>query len=426
MAYGWAAIIQAADQVELEIDYGDSSGAPAGLALWQNDTLLRQLDVPPADGHWRLTVPAIGDSFLYVVATQEDGDFAVTAPLYVESGDEGEVLLNEVLVSPGHDHNGDGTVNSDDEYVELYNSGKAPLSLAGMQLGDERSESSSGARFSFGPGRTIDGRGYLVLWRGESRLNLNNDGDRVYLFDGDGAEIDTIGWDSYPGQDRSISRVPDGQGWVFDTDPTPGRANERGHSASPPLAPPGQDEKEEEPEIGPSHGQATGPPGSLAMAKLRGLEAQVEFRAQVVVPPGLFNSAVYVAEPAPPAGGASQPVCGLGIQVYLRSGEFFPMQEGDWVLVRGELQSFRGELEVSVDHPDEIWRYAPGEPLQPLEIEAAEVGESLEGRLVTFSGVVSGWQGDSIYLSDPKSGYRAGACDRAQQFGVAAPLCAEG
>ena len=132
------ASIQAANQVQLEIDYGDSSGAPAGLALWQNDTLLRQLDVPLSDGHWRLTVPAIADSFLYVVATQEDGDFAVTAPLYVEGGGEGEVLLNEVLVSPGRDHNGDGAVNSDDEYVGFYNSGKAPMALAGMQLGDER------------------------------------------------------------------------------------------------------------------------------------------------------------------------------------------------------------------------------------------------------------------------------------------------
>jgi hypothetical protein len=31
----------------------------------------------------------------------------------------------------------------------------------------------------------------------------------------------------------------------------------------------------------------------------------------------------------------------------------------------------------------------------------ADIGESLEGRLVSFSGIVSGWQGDSIFLSDP-------------------------
>lgn len=62
----------------------------------------------------------------------------------------------------------------------------------------------------------------------------------------------------------------------------------------------------------------------------------------------------------------------------------------------------RGELEVSLDRADQLWRYAPGEPLLPLEVDAAEIGEWLEGRLVTFTGMVSGWQGDSIYLSDAK------------------------
>ena len=236
--------IEPANQVELEIYYGDRSGEPAGLALWQNETLVRQLDLPAEGGRWRLTVPAIPDSFLYAVATQEDGDFAVTAPLYVRSGDEGEVLLNEVLVSPDRDHNGDGTVNSDDEFIELFNPGKAPMALAGLQLGDDRSESSAGVRFTFGASRTLDGHGYLVLWRDETRLNLNNDRDRVVLFGADGVEIDSVGWDSYPGQDRSISRVPDGKGWVLDTDPTPGRTNVGDEVTPPTSVQPSKDEED--------------------------------------------------------------------------------------------------------------------------------------------------------------------------------------
>ncbi len=42
-----------------------------------------------------------------------------------------------------------------------------------------------------------------------------------------------------------------------------------------------------------------------------------------------------------------------------------------------------------------------GAPLRPLKISIQEVGESLEGRLVAFEGVVTGYQGDSIYLADP-------------------------
>ena len=39
--------------------------------------------------------------------------------------------------------------------------------------------------------------------------------------------------------------------------------------------------------------------------------------------------------------------------------------------------------------------------MQPLPVTTRDIGEALEGRLVTFTGVVSKWQGDSIYLSDP-------------------------
>jgi hypothetical protein len=146
-------------------------------------------------------------------------------------------------------------------------------------------------------------------------------------------------------------------------------------------------------------GQAPGVPGSLAYAKLLGLGAEVEFRAQVVAPPGLFNSAIYVAEPA--ADGASA-TAGLGMQVYLSTGEYQEMTEGDWVLVRGRIHSFRGELELLCEKPDNVWRFDAGQRLEPLPIKAYEVNESLEGRLVTFTGAVTKWQGDSFYLCDPE------------------------
>ncbi len=144
-------------------------------------------------------------------------------------------------------------------------------------------------------------------------------------------------------------------------------------------------------------GQEDGPYGTVARAKLMGLEQFVEFRAQVTAPPGLFNSAIYVAEPA----AAQQTIAGLGMQVYLLSGDFTPMEEGDWVLVKGELHSFHGEMELLADDPGQVWRIGEGKPILPLSVSAADVGESLEGRLVTFIGEVTGWRGDSFYICDP-------------------------
>lgn len=392
------------NELTLHITYGDSSGESAGLALWQGDQLVRQLDLPPADGRWHVTIPAAPGSMIYAVATQLDGDFAISAPIYVAPAEGGRVIINEVLPAPGADHNGDGQTNTDDEYIELINVGSAPLSLADYSLGDA-SSATGGRRFTFGSDRFIGAGERLLLWHREIGLSLNDDADFVQLFDAEGTVLDHIAWEQRE-RGPSLSRVPDGGDWQNKTPPTPGQANRSYPPPDPPKPPKADDPPVDPADVGdpqsPNFGQATGPPGSIALAKVRGLYSVVEFRAQVVVPPGLFPSAIYVAEAALDANGAPMPVAGLGIQVYLNAGDFIPMQEGDWVLVRGGVvKSFRGELEIQIDEPGQAWPYEPGTPLAPLPTTVSAIGESLEGRLVTFTGFVTGWQGDSIFLGDP-------------------------
>lgn len=277
--------ITAGGMLSLQIVYGDRSGQPAGLSLWVDNKVIAQLDLPPAGGRWAVSVPATPGTLIYAVATQADGDFAVTAPLRV-------------------------------------------VETATMPVGEvERPPDLPGAP-------TPVGR--VEAWQAEKQGDDDQDDEDA---------------------------LPAG-----------------------------------EPAVG---GQASGPPGSLALAKWNGLERQVEFRAQVIAPPGLFNAAIYVAEPAVLADGTPANTAGLGIQVYLKQGDFAPMQEGDWVLVRGDMHSFRGEMEVITEAPEQVWRYEAGTPLLPLPVTVAEVGETLEGRLVTLRGVVVGWQGESILLADP-------------------------
>jgi hypothetical protein len=236
-------------------------------------------------------------------------------------------------------------------------------------------------------------------------LNLDNRGDGVRLLDSNGKEIDAVAWSGelFPGQ--SMARLPDGQAWSFGALPSPGQPNRAGDGTVPvtpgaaaPGAPaPAGETPSAAATLEPSHGQAGGPPGSVAQSKLLGLKAQAEFRAVVVAPPGLFNHSIYVADPA---GGA---VAGIGVNVYLRRGDFPALEEGDLVQVRGRFDSFRGEMELALAAPDLIWRVASGTPLEPLTVRANEIGESLEGRLVTFTGVVTGWQGDSLFLADPEA-----------------------
>ncbi|MEZ4865381.1 MAG: lamin tail domain-containing protein [Caldilineaceae bacterium] len=396
------ATIQADNQITLDIFYGDRRGEVAGLAIWQDDKPIRQLATPPGDGHWKLTLPAIPNSFLYVVATQADGDFAVTAPLRVLPAPGGAVILNEVLPAPGHDHNGDGAINSDDEFVELFNPGDQPLSLVGWQLSDVAGDEAPTRRFTFGPGRYIGGGEHLVLYRTETGVSLNNEADHIRLLNDTGEAIDQIGWEKSPRGGRSLSRLPDAGAWQEGI-ATPGQPNRAGaDSSSNQSNSNNRHERDDEPppvRLEPTYGQVGGAPGSIAQSKLSGLDAWVEFRAVVTAPPGLFNASIYVADPAPtsPMG----PYAGISLNVYLWHGAFPSLVEGDRVGVRGLLQSFRGEMEIVLENPEQIWRIEGGAPLEPLPVTLAEIGESLEGRLVTFTGAVSGWQGDSIILSDP-------------------------
>ena len=376
--------IPSANEITLDIRYGDAGGEVAGLALWQNDQPIQQLDVPPADGHWRVRTQAIPGVRLFVVATQTDGDFAVTAPLFVQAGATAQVRLSEVMPAPQRDYNGDGVVDNDDEYIELENLDAGPVSLAGWQLSDKLGDETPGRRYTFGGGAFIGGGQKLVIWRSESRLNMNNQDDYVRLLDPEGREVDAVGWTVAPG--GSIGRDEENGDWRHDTVPTPGEVNLGMHGTG----------KHPVETIDPGEGQASGSPGSLALAKRQGLERWVEFQGVVTVPPGLFNASMYVADPA-----ENGVTSGLGVRVYLRRGQLPALEEGDWVLVQGVTKSFRGEMEIRLDDPSQVWRIEGGDPLAPLPVTIAQIGESLEGRLVTFSGVVSGWQGDSLYLADP-------------------------
>lgn len=92
--------LPAANKVTLSIAYGDADGEAAALAIWQNGVPVEQLVIPPGDGQWYIDLPAIPGALLAAVATQADGDFAVTAPLQVVEPPAGSVMLNEVLPAP--------------------------------------------------------------------------------------------------------------------------------------------------------------------------------------------------------------------------------------------------------------------------------------------------------------------------------------
>jgi hypothetical protein len=413
-----------ANSVTLHVTYGDLHGESAGLAIWQNGAPLQQLLLPSRDGRWDVAVAAVPGASLAAVAVQADGDFVVTAPLMVARGDPALVQLNELLPAPQQDLDGDGRAGSSDEYVELWNPGAQPVALEGWQLADRAGEAAGGHRYTFARGTLILGGEHLVLWRSKTRLFLGDEGDTLRLLDAGGIERDSVTWDGSLSAGRTLSRIPDGGDWLQGGDVTPGQPNsasgskENGNDSGPDSGSgdegdsssgggdsgdrdesggsrDGQTDTNAPPSLEPTHGQAGGPPGSIAQAKLAGLEARVEVEAIVTVPTGLFNNSIYVADTA----GDGQ-TAGIGANVYLRRGDFPVLLEGDRVRLRGRWGSFRGEMELVLEGPQDVWKVQDGRPLAALPVLPHTVCESVEGRLVTFDGLIAGWQGDSLLLVD--------------------------
>ncbi|MBX3002087.1 MAG: lamin tail domain-containing protein [Caldilineaceae bacterium] len=389
-------VIPIAAELSLIVNYQDSGGEVAGLSIWQDNRPIRQLDLLPVDGEWRVSIPALPGSLIYAVATQADGDFAVTMPLRVPENESARIWINEVMPIPLSDFNGDGVADTDDEYIELWNAGPVAISLAGWVLEDRPAdEPTVRRRFTLGPQHFLDVGRYLLIWSRESFIGLNNRNERLDLFDAAGNLVDTLSWTDSPGGDRTLSRIPDGGRWDI-WGPSPGRSNGDYALIIPPTATPPAWAVAGSAAPGTPGGEAVGPFGSVTASKLAGLGERVRFVGVVTAPPGLFNSAIYVADPA-----ADGETAALGIQIYLRRGSFPALAEGDRVEVQGAMHSNRGEREILIDRPEDLWRVGPGEALSPLSVSVADIAEPLEGRLVTFEGIVSGYRGNSIFLADP-------------------------
>ncbi|MDA0747445.1 MAG: lamin tail domain-containing protein, partial [bacterium] len=141
------------------------------------------------------------------------------------------VVINEILADPGSgeagDANGDGTRHSsEDEFVELLNTGLRPFDLSGIQLSD--AGTSEEKRFTFPPGTRIFGGERVVLFGGGSPQGvpgqvfaddgkigggLSNSGDAIFLIDPAGP--DTLAKAAYGaegGKNEALVREPEGTG----------------------------------------------------------------------------------------------------------------------------------------------------------------------------------------------------------------------
>jgi hypothetical protein len=199
------ALKDASGQVVCSVDYDDKNGWPtAADGLGFSLEIIDPFGDPDDPANWRASAAPNGTPG------------TVTPP-----PPTGAVVLNEIMADNIASVNNGGTYP---DWIELYNSGAQPVSLAGWSLTDD----SNPLKFVF-PSTTLDAGGYLVVWCDTNNaapglhtgFALGRKGDSVFLYDNSTSRVDAVTF-GLQLSDVSVGRV--GGVWQLTT-PTPNAPN---------------------------------------------------------------------------------------------------------------------------------------------------------------------------------------------------------
>ena len=139
----------------------------------------------------------------------EDNDSSVTPPA---TNDTGQIFLSELLPDPQSPQS-----DTQDEYIELYNQGDAPVSLDGWSLRDKTNHVYRITNTVIGP------KEFLVLKSAVTKISLNNDGDEIFLIDPTGSVVDNS--PNYGTARPGLTWGLSDDVWSWLAEPTPGASN---------------------------------------------------------------------------------------------------------------------------------------------------------------------------------------------------------
>ncbi len=133
------------------------------------------------------------------------------------------IVINEFLPDPASDWNGDTNIDSDDEWIELFNTNAFAVDVGGWKLDDV--DAGGSTPYTIPSGTTIAAHGFLIFYASASNVALNNTGDSARLLYPDDAVADSTSYSS-SADDETYARNPNGTG-AFTTAcaPTPNALN---------------------------------------------------------------------------------------------------------------------------------------------------------------------------------------------------------
>lgn len=277
-------------------------------------------------------------------------------------------IITEILPNPLG-------VDTQNEFIELFNPFEHDISLTGLSLDDGDGGSKP---YSFPPDTVLRAHEYRAWYSKDTKISLANTTDQVRILDTQGEVFHMI---EYSGVKENKSYVMAHDLWFWTSELTPHMENPNEPVADRAVR---ADE----------HKSTASAAVFTTVAQIRNFDVgtRVVFEGVVLVPPGVLSSQyLYV-------GGE----LGVGIQVYSYKKEFPELVIGDKVSVSGELTEVSGEMRIKIARAEDVSRVdtITSVPVLPHTLLAAEVGEMYEGGFVEIVGEIVGVKGSYVYLDD--------------------------
>src|SRR3989304_4964631 len=261
------------------------------------------------------------------------------------------VIISEILPHPATD--------TDDEFIELYNSGTKTIDLSGWYLDDGE----GGSTPFLIPDNTqiLPGR-FLVFYKKETKISLNDSGDVARLL-----------WPNF-GQASSSAKyvlAPEGQSWAksgtswfWTTKITPNAKNIIQEIETIPTS------------------------ATMLNAKKLAKGKPILVEGLVTVLPGTFSKLYFFLQDET-----------SGIQIYFSKKLFPNLKIGDKIRVSGEISESGGEKRIKIREPGDIIILGSFGTPAAKNIKSGDVGE-YSGQLVQIKGKIISSSGNTFYIDD--------------------------
>ncbi|HRH23667.1 MAG TPA: lamin tail domain-containing protein [Candidatus Magasanikbacteria bacterium] len=264
-------------------------------------------------------------------------------------------------------------IDTQNEYIELYNPYDVDISLTGLFLDDGEGGSKP---FEFPVNTTLRSHEYRAWYSKETKLSLTNTSESARILDQEEMILEEI---EYSGAKENKSYTLGNNVWFWTSELTPNVEN--------PVAPAANAK-----ETNKTKTTSVKPIIKTTLGQVRNFDVGVvaSIQGTVLVPPGILSSQyMYVGDTK-----------GIGIQVYSYKKDFPEVAVGDQVTLSGEIAEVSGEMRLKVASATDIYTSSSTLPIVPQKLEAVDVGELYEGGLIEIAGEVTGVKGSYVYLDD--------------------------